>query len=101
MGLPHENTPVDTTLDGHPFEIKSCQLHITDSHCSNHMRSGRFVLDAEQHHYLLENGGLYGLIVHEQGVVHRTRIIKAEDLPVEEFTGVRSVPWTTTLEVIT
>ncbi|WP_094226941.1 hypothetical protein [Methanolobus psychrotolerans] len=95
MGLQHEGQPVDSSLQGHPLEIKSCQTNIIDSYNSNGRRSGRFVFDSEQLSYLTSNDGFFVFIVHEDLVVHHTWMMKAGLVRLHEFDGVRSVPWTT------
>ncbi|WP_407356778.1 hypothetical protein [Methanolobus sp. WCC5] len=95
MGLSHEQSPVDSTLEGHPLEIKSCQMQIIDSHNSNHRRSGRIVFEPEQHRYLLEHGGIYAFVVHVNKVVHHTRMIRADLVKLPDFSCNRSVPWPT------
>jgi hypothetical protein len=78
LGIEHNpNAIVDAELDGHPLEIKSCQEFITVSGSSGVRRRGRFVFNEEQDQYLKENGGIYALVVHCDGVIKRTRLLKA------------------------
>jgi hypothetical protein len=68
---------VDSELDGMPLEIKSCQEFITVSGSSGVRRRGRFIFNEEQDQYLKKNGGIYALVVHCDGVIKRTRLLKA------------------------
>ena len=79
LGITHNcNDIVDAELDGHPFEIKSCQEYIGDSSHNNCRRSGRFQLNEEQHRYLVENDGIYAFVVQSGGEIKRTCLRKAE-----------------------
>lgn len=77
MGLPQQGQPVDSELDGKPLEVKSCQLYITDVSCGKSRRSGRFQFNEEQDRYLKENDGRYALVVHDEGIIHHTRLLRA------------------------
>lgn len=100
MGLIHEKEPVDSSLDGYPLEVKSCQVMVGDrSHC-NQKRSGRFVFESRQHRHLLENDGRYVFVVQdEQKVVHHTWMLRAALIPLREFVGIRSIAWPTVMGV--
>ena len=99
MGLLHEKEPVDSSLEGSPLEIKSCQVLVGDRSHGNCKRSGRFAFDSEQHRYLLKNDGSYVFVVHDDQVVVHTKILRAELLPLREFRGIRSIAWPTVLGV--
>jgi hypothetical protein len=92
MGVSWEGKPVDAVLDGKPLEIKSCQQYITDMGSARNKRSGRFVFNEEQHRYLLENNGIYALVVRTGDIVIHTRLRKAS--LISGITGRASVkPW--------
>ena len=93
MGVPLDGLPVDATLDGKPLEIKSCQQYITDVGSHRNRRSGRFVFNEEQHEYLLENNGIYALVVRMGDIVIHTRLMKAS--LISRISGRSCVrPWT-------
>jgi hypothetical protein len=92
MGVPLDGQPVDAVLDGKPLEIKSCQQYITDVGSHKSRRSGRFVFNEEQHKYLLQNNGIYALVVRMGDIVIHTRLIKAN--LISGISGRASVkPW--------
>lgn len=95
MGLEHIGQPVDSSLEGIPLEVKSCQIRIGDNSHSNNCRSGRIVFESEQLKYLKANDGILVCIVHEDYVVHHSWMMKAELVQLQEFGGNRSVPWPT------
>jgi len=58
---------IDLTINNVRVEIKSCQTKVQDSSTSTG-RSGRFHFREEQHEALLEMGGEYIFLVHENGI---------------------------------
>jgi hypothetical protein len=97
MGVPWEGKPVDAVLDGKPLEIKSCQQYITDMGSARNRRSGRFVFNEEQHEYLLQNDGIYALVVRTGDTVIHTRLKKAS--LISGIAGRASVkPWTRVIQ---
>jgi hypothetical protein len=92
IGVPLNGQPVDAMLDDKPLEIKSCQQYITDMGSARNRRSGRFVFNEEQHQYMLENNGIYALVVRTGDIVIHTRLRKAS--LISGITGRASVkPW--------
>jgi len=77
------------TFNGKPAEVKSCQRTI-NSYTGE--RSGRFWFKGSQHDELIENDGVYILLVHEGEKVVSTRIIKAS-LLFPQFQGAKTVSW--------
>lgn len=61
---------IDLYLQGIPYEIKSCQERIKG-------RSGRFWLRPDQHNTLLELGGYYIFVVHNNLVMKKIKIVPA------------------------
>ncbi|AKB47409.1 hypothetical protein MSKOL_1632 [Methanosarcina sp. Kolksee] len=84
---------IDATINGVRVEIKSCQEHVRDSNNSGGTRSGRFVFNEEQHKALIENNGEYIFLVHTAGVPFLFFRVPARNVPLPEFTGVKSLCW--------
>lgn len=84
---------IDATLNGAALEIKSCQIHITDSsHPSGH-RSGRFIFSGDQHRDLLAENGEYLFLVHRAGTPFITFRAPASALNLPDFHGNRAISW--------
>lgn len=100
LGLPHEKEPVDSTMDGYPLEVKSCQVLVGDCSHGNYKRSGRFVFESRQHKHLLDKDGRYVFVVQdEKKVVQHTRMLRAALVPLRDFVGIRSIAWPTVMGV--
>lgn len=84
---------IDATINGVRVEIKSCQEHVRDSNNSGGTRSGRFVFNEEQHQALIENNGEYIFLVHNAGNPFLFFRVPARNVPLSEFTGIKSVCW--------
>ena len=83
------NGLVDGWINGKPVEIKACQMW--QSNGAGRCR-GRFVLERDQHEYLVKNGGYYLFIVFtEDGVI--SKLIEAEKVPFK-----RKLSWPSVLE---
>ncbi|RLI80394.1 hypothetical protein DRP05_01050 [Archaeoglobales archaeon] len=76
---------VDAELNGKPLEIKACQEW--QSNGKGRCR-GRFVLDKEQHDYLIKNHGYYLFIVFKEDGSNISKLVKAVDV---EFK--RKISW--------
>lgn len=84
---------VDLQINGHPVEIKSCQISVSDQSHRTGIRSGRFAFSAEQHKSLIQNRGEYILMVHKNGEPFLFFRIQASALKIPEFSGIKSVCW--------
>jgi hypothetical protein len=93
LGLDHLRHPVDSALRDTPIEIKSCQKYIEDRWHTTNRRSGRFLLDSDQHEYLLSNRGSYVFIVRDSSNIIKSRILRADVLGLKRFSGVLQMPW--------
>lgn len=65
------------TAAGEKVESKGCQLVISDG---QYTRPGRFWIGREHHERLLEAGGLYVLMVHDEG-----QLVHYEEVPATEM----------------
>lgn len=86
------------TFNGKPAEVKSCQRTVINNSNTGE-RSGRFWFKGSQHEELIENDGVYILLVHEGEKVVSTRIIKAS-LLFPQFQGAKTVSWPALLDRI-
>jgi hypothetical protein len=64
-----------------PIEVKTCQFFINrNDERGNGKRFGRFTFNKHQHEILLHKKGYYLLLVKHKDLIHKARIIKAEDI---------------------
>jgi len=71
------NGLIDGQIVGKPVEIKACQ----EWHRNGGKRCrGRFVLEREQHDYLIENNGLYLFVVFAEDGGVMSKLVRAEDV---------------------
>ncbi len=94
-----EHIDGELKFNGKKAEVKSCQKQTLRTERKGGFRSGRFWFHGSQHEELIQNDGVYILLVHEGKTLTSTRIIKASRLfPV--FEGAKTVSWTTVNAVI-
>jgi len=83
------NDLIDMVVDGSYVEIKSCQDYILDRSHKNVVRKGRFVLDEEQHEFLVGHDGYYVFVLnfgHDTVcATKRFRILKARRLKFQKL----------------
>jgi len=89
------NGQLDAEYHGVPVEVKSCQNLVTDNSHNTHRRTGRIAFESAQHRALSEAGGEYFCVVHEEGVPKTFFRAPTDKLQLHEFSGIRSVAWTT------
>jgi len=89
---------IDGEINTVKAEIKSCQK-TTQCREGHGARTGRFWFQGAQHEELIENNGVYILLVHEAGVLISSRIVKAS-LLFPSFEGGKSVSWASLLNRI-
>lgn len=66
--------------NGIPIEIKTCQEFIDRADVQGGVRLGRFVLDREQHEFLVHKKGYYFFIVKSGSLVLRAKLVEADDI---------------------
>lgn len=84
---------IDCTISGVKCEIKSCQDKTHDIHHSNGLRSGRIVLNIEQHKALCAAAGDYILLVHKTGNPFLFYRFPARSVHIKEWNGNKSITW--------
>jgi len=72
-----------------PIEVKSCSETIEDISTITGKRHGRFMLNKDQHDYLVANNGYYFFIVHMSNRTVKIKLIKAEKLKYN-----KAITWT-------
>ena len=74
-----------------PIEVKSCQEWQATAHTSSKRRRGRFILVEKQHQDLIESGGFYMFIVHEDDGHIRVRLKDPHHIAYKRGLSIKSV----------
>jgi hypothetical protein len=96
------NELIDAQFKNQEVEIKSCQQTITDNSHKSGTRTGRFLLNGEQHEQLLKNNGIYCFIVLKPGK-NKMRVSKCFYVEAKaikfNIKGLKTIPWNTLYEI--
>jgi hypothetical protein len=66
--------------DNVPIEVKTCQTNVNTGQEKYPTRVGRFILNQEQHNFLVENAGLYIFIVKHENLIYGWKMLPAGQL---------------------
>ena len=83
------NGLIDFIAGGKWIEVKTCQIQTIDQTRPSHFRTGRFVLDIEQHEALIRRDGYYMFIVLKDAALIKHKMIRAS-----EIKFVNNLTWT-------
>lgn len=91
------NELIDSKFKDLDVELKSCQETIKDSSHKSGTRTGRFILEEEQHKFLCDHNGAYCFLVlsgsPRKTIIKKCFLIEAKELDLS-IKGSKSIPWT-------
>jgi len=92
----YKGESIDGVLDGLLVEIKSCQYKVKHG---QYTRAGRMFFTLEQHTTLINNNGVYILLVQDDSKVIHSKIIKASLLFDSFETRFKTCSWTSIFNI--